>query len=66
MIPFFFYAIINKMKIPMNKGKLKVLVMALKEVVLLLVLVSHTKSKISTKSSSLREGKPMKESEFHI
>ena len=34
--------------------------MALKEVVLLLVLVvSHTKSKISTKSSSLMEEKPI-------
>ena len=33
MRPSFFYAIINKMKILMNKGKLKVLVMALKEVV---------------------------------
>ena len=33
MLPSFFCVIINKMKIPMNKGKLKVLVMALKEVV---------------------------------
>ena len=33
LLPSFFCVIINKMKIPMNKGKLKVLVMALKEVV---------------------------------
>ena len=32
--------------------------MALKEIVLLFVLVSHTRSKISTKSTSLREEKP--------